>query len=190
MAANATESNLASSASVDAKPAPVKKSGFDPLRPVRYAIGFTQGTVFGTMDTMSNWGRKGSKIGAAMGLLVLISGAASGGLALIPIGWAMGLAGGAIAGGTAGLVTGGVKGVGREQRKDKYADDIVRRERAKSLPLPKTDYRAAHREYKRRDNYNYDRYLQQQRENNSDYKTYYQDAVRNSRSNSGFGQGF
>jgi hypothetical protein len=153
----------ASSASVSAKPIAPKKSGFDPMRPVRHLIGFAGGTYTGTLDGMANWGRKGSRVGLALGILSMIT--LGGGAAAIAIGWAAGLVCGAVTGGAVGLATGGIRASDRESRKDKYAEDLMLKSRAASQAKPSVDYRDAHREYSRRSDRMLDRILRQDREN-------------------------
>lgn len=154
----------ASSASVKAQPVTPKKNGFDITRPFRYAYGFVDGTATKTLDGMSDWGRKGSWVGMGVGALAILGGAMSGGILLLGVGWLAGLAVGAAAGGVVGFVTGGIRGMDRENRKDKYAEDLLARAKAKSQPATQVDYRDAHREYKRRNDYFFDRLLQQERE--------------------------
>lgn len=182
----------ASAASVQIEPVAAKKDGFDLMRPVRYASGFVSGTFKHTLDNMSNLGRKGSRIGAVLGAIVMFSGAiATGGLELIAIGWLAGLAAGAVAGGATGLIGGGIRGMDRETRKEKYADDLMRKARSKGMPRQQVDYRDAHREYKQRSEYTLDRYFQQDREIQADDRRYFQDRVNHSRSQGwGSGQGF
>jgi hypothetical protein len=155
---------------------------FDPLRPFRYAKGFIGGTFDSTFNGMGNWGRKGSFVGAGIGTLVALAGAAPVTmpvLMVIACGWAAGLVTGAVAGGSVGLLTGGIQGVNRERRSTKYSEDMVSKARAASHPGPRVDYRAAHQAHKARETYNFDRLQQQERENERD--TYYQDMVNESR---------
>lgn len=181
----------ASSVSVKAEPVVPKIRGFDLLRPFRYAFAFAKGTLVTGLDGMSNWGRKGSRIGAVVGLLLAISGAASGGLGLIAAGWIAGLAIGAATGGVVGVASGGIRSMDRETRKEVYADDLMRKAEAKSKPQPRVDYRDAHREYKQRNDYMIDRLLQQEREIDRDSHRYFQDRVNHSRGHGGgYGQGF
>lgn len=161
---------------------PKAKAGFDILRPFRYAKGFIRGTFDGTLNGVANWGHKGMWLGAGVGVLLMLAQAVPGvGFGLVLLGWAGGLVGGALAGGTVGLVTGGARGMGREMRRDKYSEDLMAKARAKSRPQPEVDYRDAHRAYEQRNDYNYDRIAQQQRELNKDTNTYFQDMVRDSR---------
>lgn len=187
-----TNAKPASSASVKADPAvPAKKNGFDPLRPVRYAMSFAVGTMNHTLDGMANGGRRGAWVGTGAALLMMLAGVsfATGGLAFVAAGWMAGLAGGAVLGGAVGALTGGVKGMDRENRKDKYAADLLKKARAKSRPNQVVDYRDAHREYKHRSDYVFDRLLQQERENAQDTSTYYRDMVQHSR-HGGHNRGF
>lgn len=185
---------LASSASVKAAPVVPKKMGFDPMRPVRYLTSFTHGSVIGTLDSMAKWGRKASFAGALGGGLLMIAGApavAGLGIATIFVGWAMGLAAGAVAGGVVGLATGGVCEMQRQRRGEVHADDLQQKAAARKLPIPRTDYREAHRDYQRRNNWLFDRVLQQEREIKQDTQTYFQDMVHNSRHHGpGHGRGW
>lgn len=182
----------ASAVSVKAQPIVPKIRGFDLLRPFRYAFAFTKGTAVSGLDVMANWGRKGSRIGAVVGLLLVVSGTAmSGGLGLIAAGWMAGLVIGAATGGVVGVASGGIRAMDRETRKEVYADDLMRKAEAKSRPQSRVDYRDAHREYKQRSDFMLDRYLQQEREIDRDSHRYFQDRVNHSRSNGGgYGQGF
>lgn len=185
-----SEPKPASAASQKAEPITAKKAGFDPLRPVRYLTSFIGGTVTGGLDAMGQWGRKGAWAGLGITALLVVSGAVAGGLPLIVAGWAAGLAAGATAGAAAGVVSGGIRSMDRETRKDKYAEDLMRKARAKSQPTPSVDYRAKHRDHKMRHDYNFDRLLQQERENERDQSTYFQDLVNNSRQGHNHGIGF
>ncbi len=175
----------AASASTSAQAAPATaKTGFDILRPFRYAKGFLGGTFDSTFNMMAGWGRKGSWLGLGLAALVVISGApiVASGLGALVMGWVGGLVAGAVAGGSVGLLTGGVQGVNREMRRDKYSEDLLAKARASSRPAPSVDYRAAHRQHKARDAYNYDRLLHQEQEiREQTGSTYYQDMVSNSR---------
>ena len=180
----------ASAVSEEAKRIEPKKAGVDVGRPFRYLNGFIKGTVKHTLDNCSNLGRKCSKIGAVVGLLLAFSGIGFG-IEMVAMGWMAGLATGAVVGAATGIIGGGIRGMDREQRKEKYADDLLQKAKAKSAPQPKVDYREAHREHKRRDNYMWDRQTQQLRENEADTKRYFQDQVSHSRSHGhGWGQGF
>lgn len=180
MAETKTAAPAASTASKAAAPVAPKKNGFDPLRPVRYLAGFTKGTWNGTLDGMSNWGRRGMWIGTAIGVLAMIT--LGGGLAMVAAGWIAGLAGGAVAGGAVGLATGGARGVGRESRRDKYSEDLMRKARAASMrPGPQVDYRAAHREHRQQNDTVLDRIFRQQREIAEQTRDTFRDMVGSSR---------
>lgn len=169
--------------------------GFDPLRPVRYGFGFTKGATVGLLDGMAGFGRKGAWAGAGLGILMGIAGTFSGGLIL---GMALtGLVVGAGAGAAIGAVTGGTNAIGRAHRREKYADELSERQQARAAReartqktnIPAPDYRDQ-LEYRRRAaNFNFDRALQQEMENDRDYGTYWQDRVSQSQSN-GNGRGF
>lgn len=172
--------------SVEAKPKPLPKAGFDPLRPVRYATNFVSGTIGGALDGTARWGRKGMWLGTGLGVLAMIS---TGMFAPLVIGWAAGLVGGAAAGGLVGTLTGGARTLQREHRRTKYSEDLLKRAEAKSRPGPAADYRDAHRDYTARNNYNIDRIFQQEREISDDSRRYFRDSVTESRYGGGWGKG-
>ncbi len=177
----APASASASSASTPVARTPVTKTGFDPLRPFRYLKAIVSGTADATLNGMANWGRKGMWLGTGIGVLAMLASATLYGPGVVVIGWVTGLVAGAIAGGAVGLATGGIRAVGRERRKDQYSEDLMASARAKSHPSSGVDYRQAHREHQQRDNYNYDRFSQQQRELHEETSTYFQDQVNESR---------
>lgn len=173
----------ASTASAPAAAAPAAtKTGFDILRPFRYAKGFVGGTINSSLNGMANWGRAGMWFGGGLGVLVMLAGATTLGPAAVILGLVGGLATGAVAGGVVGAATGGLRGVNREVRRDKYSEDLLAKAKARSRPTPTADYREAHREHKRNEGYFIDRVFQQERENERDTSTYFQDMVNHSRS--------
>ena len=170
-------------------------TGLHPMRPVKYATGFVNGTVRGTLDGMAKWGRKGSYWGLGLGALAAISGAATGGLSILAIGFIGGLAAGAVTGGAVGLVTGGARGVTLEHRKVQYADDLEARAKAKARGTPQSDYRNDLRDHHTtQSNYFVDRIFQQNREISQqvtqESRGYFQDMVHHSRMGHQHGQGF
>jgi gas vesicle protein len=133
-------------------------------------------------------------IGTGLGILAVISGvvvtvATGGALGLVALAAAGGLATGAITGGAAGLIGGGIRGMDRQTRKEKYADDLMKKAKAKSQPQPQADYRNAHKWRQRRNDYVFDRLLQQGREITDETSHYFRNMVHGSRGN-GHGQGF
>lgn len=171
-----------------AKKEPIKKEPpkkRDLLRPVRYASSFVSGTIFGMLDGMGSWARKGLVAGAAGGLLLGMAGVpamfAIGTASAIVTAAAAGLLGGAVLGGAFGVVTGGARNVGREHRKDVYAEDLQAKEAAKSEARPRSDFREARHEHHRRTSFVMDRVFQQERENERDVDRYFRDTVEASR---------
>lgn len=154
--------------------------GFDPLRPFRYAFGFVGGTLNHGLNGMAFGGRNGMWVGLALGALFAISG---GGIIVGLVGGAvMGLVGGAVLGGVFGAATGGFKGTGRAMRKEKYADDLAQRQDMKSARQARgagansgVDYRDQLRFSRRVGDFNYERAMQQENENERDYNRYWQD---------------
>jgi hypothetical protein len=157
-----------------------KRMGFDPLRPFRYGMAFTGGTVGGLLDGMAHQGRKGMWAGLAIGLLLCIGGGFS--APFLIGGAAAGLLGGAVLGGAFGGLTGGVKSTNRIRRREKYADELAehasargRRTVQSNAPERGVDYREAYAARQRISDYNFDRAVQQERENDRDERTYWQD---------------
>lgn len=192
--------------------APEGKAGFDVTRPFRYLKGFIVGTVTSTLDNTSNWGRRAMKIGAVVGLGLalapialpaLITGVTTASVtaSLAGVGLAgfnlltgplfmgaMGLVGGAIGGAVVGVATGGIAGMAQVGRGEKYAEDVVVKEKAKSSPVAKraneVDYREAYREQQRQNNF-VQNVLEQQEDNQErDSGSYWQDMVSGSHSSS------
>jgi hypothetical protein len=164
-----------------------KEKHFDVLRPLRYGFAMVGGSIKGSLDGMAYLGRKGWWFGLGVGLLVGVAN-----VALLPAvaGPFLGLAAGAVIGGAIGLATGASRGVGRAQRKEKYADDLAQREKkrvAAQSEAPVIDYNDVYEARRRVIAYNFERSQQQQRENRGDYGTYWQDGVGSS---NGSGRGF
>ena len=119
----------------DAKqPAPAikpKHMGFDATRPFRQAYYFLSGTIEGTLDGMSLWGRRGIVVGglASVGYWFMGAGVA----ATLPLsgvivtGLAGGLLGGAVLGGAIGLVTGGFQGLDKGNDPERKADALAQK---------------------------------------------------------------
>lgn len=158
------------SVSQPAAPAEVPKAGFDAGRPFRYANQFLQGTVRGTLDGTSKWGRKGFWAGGAVGLMLMIGGAGLGWPILA--GMLAGMVIGSAAGAVAGLVSGGIRGISRQKRMENNADAVAEREKAKpvqqAMVTSGPDRRNAYREQQQRNYYVTDRILQSERENQHD----------------------
>lgn len=185
------------------------KAGFDPMRPFRYVWGFVTGTVSYGLNGISGGARKGMMWGAialvgyafAVGAGILAAPVAGSVLASIAgnvltaaaVGVAVGGVVGGVLGGAIGTATGGAKGVGRLRRAEKYADDLLEKQKAKKTHagVGGPDYRDYYRAHQERRDYLYDRIHQIQVENNRDTRTYWQDHVRDSRGGGqGYGQGF
>ncbi len=177
------------------------KAGFDPMRPFRYAWGFVAGTVTRGLDGISSGTRKGMMFGA-----IIAVGLAFAAPALLPalmatnVLWAAaigaiagGMAGGVL-GGAVGVATGGAKAVGRLHRAEKYADDLLEKQKAKKVhrPADGPDFRDYYKAHQDRRDYLFDRTRQIQMEQNRDSRTYWQDRIHGERSGGmgGQGQGF
>ena len=182
------------------------KTGFDPMRPFRYAWGFVSGTVSYGLDGISSGVRKGMVFGAlgcvgfafltvlmpalSVPLLAGISGNII--TAAVVGGVGGGLIGGVI-GGVLGFATGGTKGVTRIMRGEKYAEDLLEKQKSKNAHRGANgpDYRDYYKAHQERNADNFDRVRQIQMENNRDTRTYWQDRVGGDRgAMGGFGQGF
>lgn len=167
--------------------------GFDITRPFRWGWAGVKGLVGGTLDGGANWGRKGFWIGIGAGAIV---GILTGGLGYLFMGAVAGLVAGAGAGAVLGGITGGVGNVARERRREKYADEVAERQelsaarqsRQSSAPSYTPGYREGSSVRQSTANYNFERALQQERENDRDYSTYWQDRVE--RGHGGNGRGF
>ncbi|MES2984101.1 MAG: hypothetical protein V4735_02815 [Pseudomonadota bacterium] len=160
------------------------KAGRDPLRPARYISKFIGGTVSHGLNGLATWGRRGLWGGAGLGIIAAI--ATPPGLAAFAVCAAVGFLAGAVIGGVTGLVSGGMKEVNRQRRGEKYADDLIERDRLqKNAPKRTVDYRAYHRENQLHSNYVQEQILQ--RENDIRHDTYWQDRTAHSHNNAGRG---
>jgi hypothetical protein len=123
------------------------KTGYDPLRPLRYAFAFTGGTVRDTLNGVAKWGREGLKYGLIGGAVLGIFAAPVGfGFSVAVLTMGTMFAAGALGGGLNGLLLGGKRAVGRIQRAELYAEDLIKRsDIQRDAPPPRTDYRAQHR---------------------------------------------
>ena len=149
------------------------KTGKDPLRPIKYARKFVDGTVIEGLNGMAHFGRKGLWVGIGIGILAAI---ATSGLA--PLfgcaigGFLIGAGGGTLK----GVLTGGMHAVGREHRAKVYADDLVQRKNVQNNSGPNTqDYRQAYRAQQLHDSYLANFNLVHTREATQDFNTYWQD---------------
>lgn len=148
------------------------------MRPLGYAWHFTKGTVGGLFNGMAKAGSKGMGLGVGVGLLVCIGGGFS--VAYLMMGAAGGLLAGSLAGSAWGGLTGGLKDVARAQRRHKYADELAEHKAASATrpaqgAAPAYDYTDTYAAKNRINNYNFARTQQQDRENDQDYSTYWQD---------------
>lgn len=170
----------------------IATTGAAVMRPMRYTGSFVKGTFTGFVDGIANGGRKGFWAGLGLGIF---AGIASGAVIATALPMAIGgLALAGAAGAVIGAVRGGTGAVGLEHRRDKYANEVSERQSARAAREARTQsYHTDHREsFARRTgaaNYNFERQLQQERENDRDYGTYWQDRVDASRAN-GNGRGF
>ena len=149
------------------------KTGKDPLRPLKYARKFVDGTIVDGLDGMAKYGRKGLWVGIGLGIIAAI---ATGGL--VPLfacaigGFALGAGGGTLK----GVLTGGMNAVGREHRAHLYADDLVQRKKIQNHAAPNPhDYRTAYRNQQLSNSYNTQQLLVRDRESTHDFNTYWQD---------------
>ena len=120
------------------------KTGHDPLKPLRYAVTFVGGTLRDGINGMGKWGRTGLKYGAALGILTAIGAPwlLGGAVATVTVVALGGFALGMLGGGTYGLANGGMRAVNRMNRAEKYAEDlIVRDKQQRSAPINRADYR-------------------------------------------------
>lgn len=170
--------------------AQIGKTAEHVMRPARYLGAGVKGTAWGMLDGMAHFGRKGFWAGLGVGMLV---GIATGGMGYV-VGLAIGgLLVGAGAGAAVGALKGGYSGVTREARRDKYADEVVERNDARTAREARTQtavphYRDVQASRRNISNYNFERQLQQERENDRDYNTYWQDRV--STQGNGNGRGY
>lgn len=177
------------------------KAGFDPMRPFRYGKAFIGGTILDGLNGMANWGRRGLKWGlgggvlAAIGLPALnlslgLSGTAAAigselfGIAavtapaLLPVVMcvAVGFLACAALGTAHGLLTGGMRALNREHRRDKYAEDLVQRRTIRDkAPSSRADYRAQLRAREARSDFMTAYSLEREAEARRDASTYWSD---------------
>lgn len=198
---------------VERTQASIKKgqAGFSPLKPFRYLKAFLDGTVDRTLGGMGLWGRRGLTMGGIAGVgawMATATGNYLGWNALVSIGTAataitggsllislMVFGGGALLvgmalGATHGLLTGGMREVGREMRRDRYAADLGDRAKTRAHAAPsRADYRMAWRVEQARQDMIAQQLLERRQEAERDLKTYsgssWTDRVGSS---SGFGQ--
>lgn len=143
------------------------KKGHRVWKPFRYIYSFVAGTVSSTLEGTAKWASKGMWFGLAMTLVLGVAFGPGTVSLLYPLlqGAFFGFLTGAVVGGGLGLATGGLQGMGRQYRAEKYADDLIVREKAKAVkPSPSVDYRDAYANQHVRTNYILDRVQQQQRE--------------------------
>ena len=168
------------------------QTGTQVMRPLRYAGNVIKGTVTGLLDGMANTGRKGFWAGVGLGIFAgIATGAVAGTVLMFAAG---GLVLGAGAGAVYGAVTGGYRNVALEARRDKYSHELAERQAARADREARAhpvhdDHRESFSRRKNTANYNFERQLQQERENDRDYGTYWQDRMDAQRSNS-TGRGF
>ncbi len=158
----------------------------DAARPVRRGFTFIGGTLKGALDGIASGGRKGLYwgavagialaylpmflgAGASIGLIAMGYEAFSSGLLLTNVmaGALGGFLGGAALLGTKGVLTGGVKSVQREQRREKYADDLAIKEEERQIRHGhRPNYRDLYNHHRKADSYNMDRlqYLETSRD--------------------------
>ena len=154
-----------------------KKTSYEPLRRLRYAKAFVMGTITDGLDGAAKWGNKAMWFGIGAGLILgictggLVVGA-GGIVASVALGAVSGRVGGTVLGGGYGLATGGIRGVQRQQRAEKYADDLIVREKTKKPGAEETgiDYRDAYRAHQKRVTRMLDRVQLQEREIQQDSK--------------------
>jgi hypothetical protein len=140
----------------------------DMFRPIRYTFAFLWGTVTGTLDTMARGANKGFYAGFGLACVAYIGQWLAYGtvmpaiyLLAAPFG---GLLAGMALGAVAGVLTGGIKGVSLAYRKEKYADDLaVRAESQAARRQVYTSYRDRAAAERRTEDFNFDRFLQQER---------------------------
>ncbi len=141
------------------------KKGSRIWKPFRYLGGFLKGSVEGALDGTAQWAKRGMWVGvlATIGIGLMTGGVGSLLYPALMMG-VMGFASGAAIGAVGGLVAGGIHGVGRQYRAEKYADDLIVREKAKTVkPAAPADYRDPYRA-QQSSYYMLDRVQQQQRE--------------------------
>lgn len=175
------------------------RTGFRPDRPLHYAAAFVRGTASDFFGKTSKWGRFGFKWGAISGvalaygfpaLQVIASGPliASATTALAPLMMlgpvgiiAMCVVGsvmaGAALGGAHGLLTGGKREMGREMRRDKYAEDLAQRSAVRGKVQANTGpgRNEQRRKQSIRDAFSATYALERDAEEQRDFSTYWQD---------------
>ena len=179
-----------------------QRMGFDPTRPFRYAFSFLWGTAKGLMNGMATGGQKGLWLGVMTALLCLyippFFGAASvalapllgfgmqgGVVANLMVGGGVGFLAGATLMSAVGTVTGGVREITRNARREKDADDLAA---ARDRRGPRyISYRDRYEQQKRNDAYNRDRLQQIDRISENDTGTYWRDQVSSQSRSSGRG---
>jgi len=179
------------------------KTGVDPLKPLRYAIAFAWGTLRDGLGGIRQWGGTGLKWGLALGILVAIAAPVGMGIAALTACALGGFALGVVGGGAHGLTTGGMRAVGRIHRAEKYAEDLIVRDKQQRYAAPsRADFRrrrAAERE--ERDFQEQRQFMERQNEIERDARTYgsnpypsfqssdtsWVDRVSNSNTNQGMG---
>ena len=162
------------------------KTGFDPLRPLRYANAFIRGTINDGFNNFAQYGRKGGKLGLIAGI---VTGIALGSIGpVIAVAAAGFLATGAL-GGAKGFLTGGMRAVNRERRAVLYAEDLIDRSHTRAASPPnKHDYRAAYHAHQAHNDRVTQQVLVREAERAQDDKMYWQEHV-SSRGHSN-GRGF
>ena len=165
--------------------------GFSITRPFRYTAAFVKGTITDGLNGIANWGQKGLKYGLVGGFIAGFLAPVGGGFAaVVGIAGVMFLGGAAI-GGTVGLLTGGMKAVGRVHRGEKYAEDLVDRSKIQArAPENRADYRSAYQDRNARNirgGIFTQQVLDREREMTRDENTYWQD--REQRNPNGHGRG-
>ena len=171
------------------------KAGFHIEKPFRYVGAFINGTVTDGLNGLAKWAVFGLKWGAVSGFVASLAGAAGmlpvmGGMAgsLLAIAGsstifppiiafaAVAFVAGAALGAAHGLLTGGMRAMNREVRRDKYAEDLVQREQIRGrAPANRADYRTAWRASQFRDDLLSNQALLREQERDHDLNTYWQD---------------
>ncbi|MFM9890868.1 MAG: hypothetical protein ACKVOE_09580 [Rickettsiales bacterium] len=169
LATREAEAKAAAEAEAKAKAAATPTLGARLQRGAKYTTGFVNGTFENGFGSMGKWGRKGMWVGGGVGILLAISGM---GLIMPFMGMAAGLFAGAVAGGTFGVLTGGIRQVNRIKRVEDNTDQV--QARANSAQLRQSavtrgpDYRQKFNNQQLQQNYTIDRVIQSERENRQD----------------------
>lgn len=162
----------------------------DPLRPLKVTGSFIGGTVKGGLNGIGKGAGYGFWVGAAVGVLGCFAvGLGGGGLLIMAAGLVGTTMAGMALGGGVGLLTGGANGVRKEMAADKQHDSKTagRQPQQGRGPVRNyTDHQAAQRYVGQ---VNFDRYRQQDAENDRDQATYWQDRVSAERDGWGMGRG-